>query len=65
MWVVKVTVRVDFAEEAQTQPTEVLSTRGARHLVTAVHFLQKKNKALAKEVSASIIVKFGPVKSQV
>lgn len=34
-------VRVDFAEQAQTQPAEVLSTRGASHLVTAVHFLQR------------------------
>lgn len=34
-------VRVDFAEQAQTQPAEVLSTGGASHLVTAVHFLQR------------------------
>lgn len=41
MRIVKVAVRVDFAEQAQTQPAEVLSTRGASHLVTAVHFLQR------------------------
>lgn len=39
MWVVKVAVRVDFAEVAQAQPTEVLFTRGTGHLVTAIHFL--------------------------
>lgn len=39
MWVVKVTVRVDFAEDTEAQPAEILLTRSARHLVTAIHFL--------------------------
>lgn len=47
MWVVKVTVRVDFAEEAQAQPTEVLFTRGTGHLVTAIHFLYISSTAWA------------------
>lgn len=40
--VVKVTVWVDPAECAQTQPTEVLFTWRTRHLVAAIHFLQKE-----------------------
>lgn len=48
MWVVKVTVWVDFAEDAQAQPTEVLLTRGAGHLVTAINFLKRhRNDTLA------------------
>lgn len=35
-------VRVAFAEHAQAQPAEVLSARGTRHLVTAVHFLERQ-----------------------
>lgn len=47
MGVVKVTVWVDFAEDAQAQPTEVLFTRGAGHLITAVNFLRRnKNKEM-------------------
>lgn len=42
MWVVKVTVWVDFAEQAQAQPTEVLSARGTGHLVTAINFLERR-----------------------
>lgn len=38
--VVKVTVWVDPAEYAQTQPTEVLLARGAGHLVAAIDFLE-------------------------
>ncbi len=41
MRVVKVTVRVDFAEQAQAQPTEVSFTRGTGHFVTAIHFLER------------------------
>lgn len=41
MGVVKVTVWVDFAEDAQAQPAEVLFTRSAGHLVTAVNFLRR------------------------
>lgn len=41
MWVVKVTVRVDLAEQAQAQPAEVLSTWGTGHLVTPIHFLER------------------------
>ncbi len=41
MWVVKVAVRVDFAELAQAQPTEVLFTGGTGHFVTAIHFLKR------------------------
>lgn len=48
MWVVKVTVWVDFAEDAQAQPTEVLLTRGAGHFVTAINFLKRhRNDTLA------------------
>ena len=42
MWVVKVAVWVDSAEDAKAQPTEVLFTRGTGHLVAAVHFLQRQ-----------------------
>lgn len=38
--IVKVTVWVNPAEYAQTQPTEVLFTWGTGHLVAAIHFLQ-------------------------
>lgn len=43
MWVVKVTVWVDFTEDAQAQPTEILSTGSAGHLVAAIHFLDREN----------------------
>lgn len=39
IWVVKVTVRVDFAESTQAQPAEVLFAGSAGHLVAAIHFL--------------------------
>lgn len=38
--VVEVTVWVGSAEDAQTQPAEVLLAGSARHLVAAVHFLR-------------------------
>lgn len=55
VWVVKVTVWVDSAEEAQAQPTEVLFTRGTGHLVTAIHFLEgHRDKASEGEDSANM-----------
>lgn len=47
LWAVEVTVRVDSAEQAQAQPTEVLFARGTGHLVAAVHFLYISSTAWA------------------
>lgn len=47
MWVVKVAVWVDFAEGAQAQPAEVLLTRRAGHLVTAIHFLDRQTQGIS------------------
>lgn len=44
MWVVKVTVRVGFVEQAQTQPAEVMVARGASHFVAAVYFLHTRKR---------------------
>lgn len=41
MWVVEMTIWVDFAEDAQAQPAEVLFTGGAGHLVAAIYFLER------------------------
>lgn len=40
--VIEVAVGVDMCELAQTQPAEVLLTRGASHLVAAINFLHVK-----------------------
>lgn len=44
MWVVEVAVGVDFAQDAQAQPTEVLFTGRTVHLVTTVHLLQAERR---------------------
>lgn len=48
--VVEVTVGVGSAQDAQTQPAEVLLAGSARHLVAAVHFLQSETGGVKEEV---------------